>query len=190
MTYILYPGRNFKRNSNSFRYRAHIWQVPYTSVYLATFLWWRQHKSRYCCSVFDQYFGGNTSDVSLWGLTTSKFTPCIPVFLHLCFSFCSWFLWVSHSFSRCSALLKTTSLRTKIVEDKLLKTMKIVLLGDTAVGKSCVVVRFVRNEYTEHQVIVMWSSGNSRGYWGGRRQEVVFSRAEVSYFTLARTRLL
>jgi GTPase SAR1 family protein len=36
---------------------------------------------------------------------------------------------------------------------ELLEKMKLVLLGDTAVGKSCVVVRFVRNEYTEHQVI-------------------------------------
>jgi len=31
------------------------------------------------------------------------------------------------------------------------KAMKLVLLGDTAVGKSCLVVRFVRNEYAEHQ---------------------------------------
>ena len=29
--------------------------------------------------------------------------------------------------------------------------MKLVLLGDTAVGKSCLVVRFVRDEYAEHQ---------------------------------------
>jgi len=37
-------------------------------------------------------------------------------------------------------------------DPELLGKMKLVLLGDTAVGKSCVVVRFVRNEYTEHQV--------------------------------------
>jgi GTPase SAR1 family protein len=44
---------------------------------------------------------------------------------------------------------------------------KLVLLGDTAVGKSCLVVRFVRDEYFEYQeptiggetcLVVPWDS--------------------------------
>jgi GTPase SAR1 family protein len=35
--------------------------------------------------------------------------------------------------------------------DKRVRHLKLVLLGDSSVGKSCLVLRFVRDEYTEQE---------------------------------------
>ena len=43
---------------------------------------------------------------------------------------------------------------------------KLVLLGDTAVGKSCLVVRFVRDEFFEFQEPTI----------GGKKKQVLFGR--------------
>lgn len=48
---------------------------------------------------------------------------------------------------------------------------KLVLLGETAVGKSCLVVRFVRNEFFEYQEPTI--GGESRA--GGKRSCVCVS---------------
>lgn len=42
---------------------------------------------------------------------------------------------------------------------------KLVLLGDTAVGKSCLVVRFVRDEFFEYQEPTIGGEREAGGCW-------------------------
>lgn len=58
---------------------------------------------------------------------------------------------------------RTCGVFTEIMSNSRVCHFKLVLLGDTAVGKSCLVVRFVRDEFFEFQEPTIGGEQDSRG---------------------------